>query len=97
MLYKFGYKSGSSSWDLVNSREAPTLAKNESISTMATDSILNHHRIIDIFNPPTKDETIKAILLDESKLLGVSTTNSSTRSNHQATNTKKKQKEDMLR
>ena len=89
---------------LVNSREAPPLAKNESISTMATGSILNdHRRIIDIFNPPTK-ETIKAILLEESKLLGVSTTNSSTSSsssNHQATNTttdssKQKQKEDIL-
>ena len=103
LLYEFGYNSGSSSWDLVNSREAPPLAKNESISTMATDSILlNHTRIIDIFNPPTK-ETIKAILLEESKLLGVvSTTNSSTRSNHQATNTttdssKQNQKEDILR
>ena len=104
LLYEFGYKSGSSSWDLVNSREAPPLAKNESLSTMATGSILNdHRRIIDIFNPPTK-ETIKAILLEESKLLGVSTTNSSTSSsssNHQATNTttdssKQKQKEDIL-
>ena len=102
LLYEFGYNSGSSSWDLVNSREAPPLAKNESIST--TGSILNgHRRIIDIFNPPTK-ETIKAILLEEkSKLLGVvSTTNSSTRSNHQATNTttdssKQNQKEDILR